>query len=108
VTSVIANFHHRRITPLVERELHIFEMSNTANPMSLVRPLLLRERLPKVYTATRSRRATNLKVVPHSDDDLWSFVMLLDAGPVSTAFLCPLSFPSHFFARPDEIPACRW
>jgi hypothetical protein len=33
--SVLANLHHRRIVPLMERELRIFEMSDAANPMSL-------------------------------------------------------------------------
>jgi hypothetical protein len=40
----------------------------------------LQERPPKGYVATRARCAVNLKVVPHNDDDLWSFVMLPDAG----------------------------
>jgi hypothetical protein len=40
-TSILANLHHRRIVPLMERELRIFEMSDTANPMSLARSQLL-------------------------------------------------------------------
>jgi hypothetical protein len=43
VASVIANFHHRRITPLMEGGLVIFEMSDAANPMSLARSRLLEE-----------------------------------------------------------------
>jgi hypothetical protein len=42
-TSIIANFHHRLIVPLMERELHIFEMSDAANPASLARSWLLQE-----------------------------------------------------------------
>jgi hypothetical protein len=72
VASIITNFHHRQIVSLMERELRIFEMSDTVNPMSLVRSRLLQERLLKEYAATRVRRVFNLKVVPHSDDDLWS------------------------------------
>jgi hypothetical protein len=34
--SVLANLHHRRIVPLMERELRIYEMSEAANPTSLV------------------------------------------------------------------------
>jgi hypothetical protein len=30
--SVLANLHHRRIIPLMERELRIYEMVKTANP----------------------------------------------------------------------------
>jgi hypothetical protein len=41
VTSVIANFHHRRVIPIMERELRIFQMSDAANPVSLARSRLL-------------------------------------------------------------------
>jgi hypothetical protein len=53
--------------------------------------------------ATRARCEVNLKVVLHSGDDLWSFVMLPDVGPVSTIF--PLLFASSFafFVRPDSL-----
>jgi hypothetical protein len=106
VTSVIANFHHWRVIPLMERELRIFEMSDSVNPVSLAHSRLLLERLPKKYAATRARPAINLKVVPHNNDDLWSFVMLPDARPVSTASLCPSSIPSYsLFAL--MVPACR-
>jgi hypothetical protein len=88
--SIIANFHHRRIIPFMERELYIFEMSDAANPMLLAHSRLLQERLLKEYAATRARRAINLKSVPHSDDDLWSFVMLHDAKSVSAVFPFPL------------------
>jgi hypothetical protein len=90
VALIIANFHHRHIVLLMERELCIFEMSDAANPVSLACSRLLQERFPKEYAATRARRAINLKSVPHSDDDLWSFVMLPDAQPVSTVFRFPL------------------
>jgi hypothetical protein len=35
----------------------------------------------------RARRAISLKSVLHGDDDLWSFVMLPDAPPVSAPLL---------------------
>jgi hypothetical protein len=35
--SVLTNLHHRRIIPLMERELRIHEMSEVANPTSLAR-----------------------------------------------------------------------
>jgi hypothetical protein len=93
--SIIANFHHRRIDPLMERELRIFEMSDTANPTSLVCSRLLQERLLPKYAAIRARLAVSLKSVPHSDDDLWSFVMLPDAPAVSTPLLPAWVFISH-------------
>jgi hypothetical protein len=43
--SVLANLHHRRIVPLMERELRIYEMSEAANPMWLARSRLLHDRL---------------------------------------------------------------
>jgi hypothetical protein len=89
--SVLANLHHRRIVPLMERELHIFKMNDEANPTSLVHSRLLHECLPWEYAATRARRAISLKTVPHSNNDLWSFIMLPDAPAVSG----PL-FPSWF------------
>jgi hypothetical protein len=46
--------------------------------------------------ATRMRHAISLKAVRHSDNDLWTFVMLLDAPPVSK--LPP--FPSFFRDAP--------
>jgi hypothetical protein len=94
--SIIANFHRRRIVPL---QLCIFEMSDAANPASLARSRLLQEHLLKEYTATRARCMISLKSVPHSDDDLWSFVMLPDAPPVSAPFL-PLWVPTLYSRLP--------
>jgi hypothetical protein len=88
--SVLANLHHRRIVPLMERELHIYEMSEAANPVSLEHSRFQSERFPREYAATRPRRAVSLKAVKHSDDDLWSFIMPPDAPPVSG--FSPFSF----------------
>jgi hypothetical protein len=51
-TSIIANFHHPWITPLMERELCIFKMSDAANPVLLARSRLLQDRFPQEYAAT--------------------------------------------------------
>jgi hypothetical protein len=91
--SVLANLHHRRIVPLMERELRIYKMSEVANPVSLARSRFLHERFPQEYATTRARRAISLKVVRHDNDDLWSFVMLPDAPVVSSS-----SFPSYLLA----------
>jgi hypothetical protein len=96
-TSVLSNLHHRRIIPLMERELCIYEMSETANPVSLARSQLLHNRLPPEYAATRTRRAIILRAVRHSDDDLWSFVMLPNA-PVVSRLPLPL-FPRDALMR---------
>jgi hypothetical protein len=44
--SVLANLHHRRIIPLMERRLRIFEMSESANPVALAQSRLLPDLLP--------------------------------------------------------------
>jgi hypothetical protein len=68
--SVLTNLHHRRIIPLMERELRIYEMSETTNLMSLARSRLLHDRFPPEYVATRARRAISLKAVRHGNNDL--------------------------------------
>jgi hypothetical protein len=84
VASVITNFHHRWIIPLMERELRIYEMRDAANHVSLARSRLLEELLVWGYATTQARCTINPKAVQHNDNDLWSFAMLPDVGQVST------------------------
>jgi hypothetical protein len=44
---------------------------------------LLHDRVPSEYAATRVRRTISLKAIRHGNDDLWLFVMLPDAPPLS-------------------------
>jgi hypothetical protein len=81
--SVLANLHHRRIIPFMERELRIYEIGETTNPVSLVRSRLVHDRFPQEFAATRARRAISLKAVRHRNNNLWSFAMLFDASLVS-------------------------
>jgi hypothetical protein len=67
----------------MEREFRIFEMSDAANPTSLACSRLLQDRLPPEYATMRARCAISVKLVPHSNDDLWLFVILPDAPTVS-------------------------
>jgi hypothetical protein len=97
--SVLANLHHRRIVPLMERELRIYEMSEAANPMSLARLQLLNDRFPPEYMAMRVRHAISLKVGWHNNDDLRSFVMLPDALAVSRLS----SFPRSLAMRQCDL-----
>jgi hypothetical protein len=46
VALVLANLHHRRIVPLMERRLRIFEMGDTADAMALSQSRLLPDILP--------------------------------------------------------------
>jgi hypothetical protein len=72
--SDLVNLHHRRIMPLMERRLRIFEMDEAADPVALARSCLVHDNLLPEYTAMRARRAINLKAVKNSNDDLWSFL----------------------------------
>jgi hypothetical protein len=96
--SVLENLHHRRIVPLMERELCIYVMNEAANPTSLARSQYLHERFPQEYAATRVRRAISLKAVRYGTDDLWSFAMLPDAPAVRAflPFLLSRSVPTRF------------
>jgi hypothetical protein len=67
--SILANLHHRRIIPLMERRLRIFEMSEGADPVALAQSWLLPDPLPQEYATTRARHAINLKAVRHGNDD---------------------------------------
>jgi hypothetical protein len=100
--SVLANLHHRRIVPLMERELRIHEMSKAANPTMLAHSRLLHDSFPREYAATRARRAISLKAGRHSNDDLWSFIMLHDAPTVSR----PSSFPSSLVTYRRDLGSC--
>jgi hypothetical protein len=93
--SVLANLHHRRIVPLMERELRIYEMSEAANPVSLARLRLLHDRFPHEYAATRARCTINLKAGRHCNDELWSFVVLPDPQAVSRPSSFPRSLAMH-------------
>jgi hypothetical protein len=88
---VLANLHHRRIVPLMDRELRILKMNDEADPTALAHSRLLHDRLPPEYAATRARRAISLRSVSHGNDDLWLFIMLPDAPAVSGL---PLPFRS--------------
>jgi hypothetical protein len=79
----------------MERELRIYKMSDVANPMASARSRLLQERFPREYAVMRERRTISLKSVPHANDDLWSFIMLLDAPAVSGPPFSPRSLAAH-------------
>jgi hypothetical protein len=98
--SVLANLHHRRIVPLMERRLCIFEMDEEANPVALTESRLLPDPFPQEYAAMRARRAINLRAVKHNHDDLWSFVML-PYGPLVSGFL---PFLPLFVHEPPSWP----
>jgi hypothetical protein len=87
----------------MERRLRIYEMTEDADPTALARSRLLRERFLQEYSATRARCTVNLRTMPTDNDDLWSFIMLSDAPPVSRL---PLSF-RFFVVRRCDFDGCH-
>jgi hypothetical protein len=73
--SVLAFLHHRRVVPLMERPLRIFEMTETANPVALARSRMLPSPLLREYAATRARSAVDTRLL-RSDRSLWDLEML--------------------------------
>jgi hypothetical protein len=92
---VLANLHHRRIVPLMERRLRIFEMSVDVDPITLAESRLLRDPFPRPYPATRARHAIDLRPGRCDDASLWAFTML-PAGQLVSGFLDFLSRSTGF------------
>jgi hypothetical protein len=86
---VLANLHHWRIVPLMERALRIFEMHEDANPVTLAQSQLLSGLFPREYAATRARGAIDLRTGRNDDATLWAFTML-PVGPLVSGFPLPL------------------
>jgi hypothetical protein len=86
---VLANLYHRRVVPLMERPLRIFEMHEDADPAALAQSRLLPGLFPREYAATRARRAIDLKTGRNDDATLWAFTML-PVGPLVSGFPLPL------------------
>jgi hypothetical protein len=91
---VLANLHHRRIVPLMERLLRIFEMHEDADPFALAQSQLLPGLFPREYAATRARRAIDLKTSRNDDATLWAFTML-PVVPLVSGLSLPLALLVH-------------
>jgi hypothetical protein len=78
---VLANLHHWRIVPLMERSLHIFDMHEDTDPVALAQSRLMPGLFPLEYTATRAQRAIDLRTGRNDDAALWAFTML-PVGPL--------------------------
>jgi hypothetical protein len=95
---VLANLHHRRVVPLMERPLRVFEMTEVADPVALTGSRLLQNPFPRAFSATRARRAIDLRSGRWGDDVLWAFEML-PTGPLVSRVLdlisCLAGFSSY-------------
>jgi hypothetical protein len=83
---VLANLHHRRVVPLMERPLRIFEMTEIADPVALARSRLLPDPFPRAFAPIRVWRAIDLRSGRCGDDVLWAFEML-PTGPLVSGVL---------------------
>jgi hypothetical protein len=94
--AVLAHLHHRRIVPLMERPLRIFEMTEAADPVALARSRTLQSPLLRDYAATRARSAVDPKST-RSDGSLWDLEML----PTSRLVSGVLDFVFDFASFPS-------
>jgi hypothetical protein len=100
---VLANLHHRRVVPLMERPLHIFEIHEDADPVALAQSRLLPGLFPREYAATQSRRAIDLRTDRNDDAALWAFTML-PVGPLVSGLPPPLVLPDRGPLTCLEVP----
>jgi hypothetical protein len=84
--GVLAFLHHRRVVPLMERPLCIFQMAEEADPVALARSRMLPTPLERPYALTRARSAVDTRVPAHPDRTPWDLEML-PTGPLVSLIL---------------------
>jgi hypothetical protein len=85
--GVLAFLHHRRVVPLMERSLCIFEMTEATNPIDLARSWMLPTPLERPYALTRARSAVDTQTPPMpAGRTLWDLEML-PTGPLVSVVL---------------------
>jgi hypothetical protein len=94
---VLAHLHHRRIVPLMESPLRIFEMTEDADPVALAKSRSRPGPLLREYAATRPRRAIDPKSGRYDGRALWDLEMLPN-GPLVSGVL---DFVSNFTSFPN-------
>jgi hypothetical protein len=78
--TVLAFLHHRRVVPLMERPLCVFEMTEAADPVALARSRMLPSPLQRDYALTLAQSAVDTRLL-HSDRSPWELEML-PTGPL--------------------------
>jgi hypothetical protein len=86
--GVLAFLHHRRVVPLMERPLCIFEMTEEADPVALARSRMLPTPLEPAYVLTRARSAVDTRML-RPDRPPWDLEML-PTGPLVSVVLGPV------------------
>jgi hypothetical protein len=84
--GVLTFLHHRRVVPLMERPLCIFEMTEAANPVDLARSRMLPTPLERAYALTRARSAVDTRVPTPAGRTPWDLEML-PTGPLASLVL---------------------
>jgi hypothetical protein len=84
--SVLSFLHHRRVVPLMERPLCIYEMTEEADPIALARSRMLPTPLELPYALTRARNAVDTRMPTHPDRTPWDLEML-PTGPLVSVIL---------------------
>jgi hypothetical protein len=75
--GVLAFLDHRRVVPLMERPLCIFEMTEAANPVDVARSRMLPTPLERPYALTRARSAVDTRTPPMPEGRTpWDIEML--------------------------------
>jgi hypothetical protein len=86
--GLLAFLHHRRIVPLMERPLCIFEMTEEADPVALARSRMLPTPLERGHALTRARSAVDTRMVRQVRSP-WDLEML-PTGPLVSMILGPV------------------
>jgi hypothetical protein len=84
--GVLAFLHHRRVVPLMERPLCIYEMIEEADPVALARSQMLPTPLGRPYALTRARNAVDTRMLARPDRSPWDLEML-PTGPLVSMIL---------------------
>jgi hypothetical protein len=84
--GVLAFLHHRRVMPLMERPLCIYEMTEEADPVALARSRMLPTPLERVYALTWARNAVGTRMLQRQDRSPWDLEML-PTGPLVSVIL---------------------
>jgi hypothetical protein len=106
--GVLAFLHHRRVVPLMERPLCIYEMTEEPDPVALARSRMLPTPLGRAYALTRARNAVDTRMLRQGRSP-WEFEMLT-TGPLVSMILDSIlvlgvaSAPRRAF----DVFACSW
>jgi hypothetical protein len=84
--GVLAFLHHRRVVPLMERPLCIYEMTEEADPIALTRSRMLPTPLGRPYALTRAQNTVDTRMPAHPDRTPWDLEML-PTGPLVSMIL---------------------